>query len=222
MTDNVLVLNQNFEPLNVCSWRRAFVLVALTKAEVIDFSRHPIHTAVATYPRPSVIRLMHQVRRPRSVVKLTRREVFLRDNFMCQYCGQRSRDLTVDHVMPKHRGGRHTWDNLVSACKACNHRKGGHTPEEAHMRLLNVAKRILKRAGFPVIFVQKMGIETNSHQCGTLRFGGDPKESVLDEYCRTHDFSNLFVVDSSFFPSSSAVNPALTIAAQALRVGNYI
>jgi choline dehydrogenase-like flavoprotein len=92
----------------------------------------------------------------------------------------------------------------------------------AHMRLLNVAKRILKRAGFPVIFVQRMGIETNSHQCGTLRFGSDPKESVLDVYCRTHDFPNLFVVDSSFFPSSCAVNPALTIAAQALRVGNYI
>ena len=92
----------------------------------------------------------------------------------------------------------------------------------AHMRLLKVAKRILKRAGFPVIFVQRMGIETNSHQCGTLRFGSDPKKSILDEYCRTHDLSNLFVVDGSFFPSSSAVNPALTIAAQALRVGDYI
>jgi choline dehydrogenase-like flavoprotein len=92
----------------------------------------------------------------------------------------------------------------------------------AHMRLLKAAKRILKRAGFPIIFVQRMGIETNSHQCGTMRFGTDHQTSVLNEYCQTHDLSNLFVVDSSFFPSSSAVNPALTIAAQALRVADYI
>jgi choline dehydrogenase-like flavoprotein len=92
----------------------------------------------------------------------------------------------------------------------------------AHMRLLKAAKRILKRAGFPIIFVQRMGIETNSHQCGTTRFGTDHQTSVLNEYCQTHDLSNLFVVDSSFFPSSSAVNPALTIAAQALRVADYI
>ncbi|HLG72153.1 MAG TPA: HNH endonuclease [Chloroflexota bacterium] len=140
MADTVLVLNQNFEPLNVCSWRRAFVLVSLTKAEVLEFGHHPIHTAAAVFPRPSVIRLMHLVRRPRSTVKLTRREIFLRDNYTCQYCGQRSRDLTVDHIMPKHRGGRHSWDNLVSACKNCNHRKGGRTPDEARMTLLKPAR----------------------------------------------------------------------------------
>src|SRR5581483_2216046 len=140
LAESVLVLNQNFEPLNVCSWRRAFVLVALDKAEVLELARHPIHTAAASYPRPAVIRLMYMVRRPRSVVKLTRREVFIRDNFTCQYCGQRSRELTVDHIMPTHRGGRHSWDNLVSACKSCNHRKGGKTPEEARMLLLRPAK----------------------------------------------------------------------------------
>lgn len=136
----VLVLNQNYEPLNVCSWQRAFVLVALTKAEVLEFGRRPIRTVAAAFPRPSVIRLMHMVRRPRSVVKLTRREIFVRDNYTCQYCGLRSRDLTVDHVMPKHRGGRHAWENLVSACKSCNHRKGGKTPEEARMLLLKPAR----------------------------------------------------------------------------------
>lgn len=136
----VLVLNQNYEPLNVCSWQRAFVLVALTKAEVLEFGRRPIRTVAVAFPRPSVIRLMHMVRRPRSVVKLTRREIFVRDNYTCQYCGQRSRDLTVDHVMPKHRGGRHAWENLVSACKGCNHRKGGKTPEEARMLLLKPAR----------------------------------------------------------------------------------
>jgi 5-methylcytosine-specific restriction endonuclease McrA len=140
MSDAVLVLNQNFEPLNVCTWRRAFVLVSVGKAEVLEFGRHPIRTFVAAYPRPSVIRLQHLVRRPRSVVKLTRREVFIRDNHTCQYCGERVRDLTVDHVIPKHRGGRHCWENLVSACKACNHRKGGKTPEEARMALLKPAR----------------------------------------------------------------------------------
>jgi choline dehydrogenase-like flavoprotein len=92
----------------------------------------------------------------------------------------------------------------------------------AHNRLLQAGTRMLKRAGFPVVLIQRMGIETNSHQCGTLRFGTDPTRSVLDPFCRSHDLSNLFVVDSSFFPSSSAVNPALTIAAQALRVAEHI
>jgi 5-methylcytosine-specific restriction endonuclease McrA len=68
-------------------------------------------------------------------VRLTRREVFIRDRHACQYCGQRTRDLTLDHVIPRHRGGRHAWDNLVSACRSCNHRKGGRTPDEARMHL---------------------------------------------------------------------------------------
>ena len=92
----------------------------------------------------------------------------------------------------------------------------------AHNRLIRAAKRMLKRAGFPILLVQRMGIETNSHQCGTIRFGTDPTRSVLDSFCRSYDLPNLFVVDSSFFPCSSAVNPALTIAAQALRVADHI
>jgi choline dehydrogenase-like flavoprotein len=92
----------------------------------------------------------------------------------------------------------------------------------AHNRLIQAGTRMLKRAGFPVVLIQRMGIETNSHQCGTLKFGIDPTRSVLDPFCRSHDFPNLFVVDGSFFPSSSAVNPALTIAAQALRVADHI
>jgi choline dehydrogenase-like flavoprotein len=92
----------------------------------------------------------------------------------------------------------------------------------AHNRLIRAATRMLKRAGYPIILIQRMGIETNSHQCGTIRFGTDPTKSVLDPFCRSHDVPNLFVVDSSFFPSSAAVNPALTIAAQALRVADHI
>ena len=82
-----------------------------------------------------MIRLVYMIKRPRPRVRLTRREIFMRDHHACQYCGIRTRDLTLDHVVPRHRGGRHTWDNLVSACRSCNHRKGGRTPEEARMPL---------------------------------------------------------------------------------------
>ncbi|MBV8278106.1 MAG: GMC family oxidoreductase, partial [Verrucomicrobia bacterium] len=92
------------------------------------------------------------------------------------------------------------------------------TNPRAHYRLIYAARTMMKRAGYPIVLNQTMGIETNSHQCGTARFGTDPHSSVLDSYCRTHDVENLYIVDSSFFPSSAACNPALTIAAQALRV----
>jgi choline dehydrogenase-like flavoprotein len=91
-----------------------------------------------------------------------------------------------------------------------------------HVRLTTAAIRMLRQAGYLLVFTQRMGIETNSHQCGTARFGEDPANSVLDPFCRAHAVKNLFVVDSSFFPSSAAVNPALTIAAQALRVADHI
>jgi choline dehydrogenase-like flavoprotein len=92
----------------------------------------------------------------------------------------------------------------------------------SHRKLVETATRMMKRAGYPLVFTKPMGIATNSHQCGTLRFGTDPATSVLDPYCRAHEVSNLYVVDASFFPSSAAVNPALTIAAQALRVADHM
>jgi choline dehydrogenase-like flavoprotein len=92
----------------------------------------------------------------------------------------------------------------------------------AHRRLIAEAKRIFHEAGYPLVVTKTMGIETNSHQVGTLRFGDDPANSVLDEWGRAHDVDNLYAVDGSFFPSSSAVNPALTIIAQALRVANRL
>ncbi len=92
----------------------------------------------------------------------------------------------------------------------------------AHGRLIDAARRMLRRAGYPVVVTRRMGIETNSHQCGTLRFGTDPAASVLDPWCRAHDVENLYAVDGSFFPSSAATNPALTIAAQALRVADHL
>ena len=132
----VLVLNQDYEPLNVTNLPRAFRLVFGLKAEVLEYDHQVIHTVREAFHAPSVIRLQHRVKRPRPRVKLTRREVFARDNFTCQYCGRQTGDLTLDHVVPRHRGGAHSWENLVTACKACNHRKGGKTPDEARVRLL--------------------------------------------------------------------------------------
>jgi 5-methylcytosine-specific restriction endonuclease McrA len=131
----VLVLNQNYEPLNVCSVRRAMILVFCNKAEVLEVYRSQVNSASQAYIAPSVIRLVYMIRRPRPRVKLTRREIFIRDEHTCQYCGSRTNDLTIDHVVPRSRGGGHSWDNLVSACRSCNHRKGGKTVQESKMKL---------------------------------------------------------------------------------------
>ncbi len=137
MGQDVLVLNQNYEPLNVCHTHRAVVLLVSGKAEIVADSRGYILTPTAKFPRPSVIRLAHQVRRARPQLKLSRRAVFRRDNFTCQYCGIQSNHLTIDHIIPRSRGGVHTWENVVSACPPCNRHKGGKTLEEAHMVLLH-------------------------------------------------------------------------------------
>ncbi len=132
----VLVLNANFEPVNVCDMRRAVGLLLQEKASLVVNGRGEIKTVRQSFPRPSVIRLQKMVNRPRPQLKLTRREVFRRDNYTCQYCGKKTTNLTIDHVLPRHMGGKHVWKNVVAACPACNHRKGGRLPEEANMRLL--------------------------------------------------------------------------------------
>lgn len=132
----VLVLNANFEPINVCNTRRAIGLMMSGKASLVLNGRGEIKTVSQSYPRPSVIRLEKMVRRPRPRVKLTKREILRRDDYTCQYCGNRMPYLTIDHIIPRRLGGQHVWDNLVAACPACNHRKGGRTVEQAQMRLL--------------------------------------------------------------------------------------
>ncbi len=136
MDSVVLLLNSNYEPLNVCDVRRAFRLLFGEKAEVIEYDHHEIRTAREVFRAPSVIRLQYHIKRPRPRVRLSRREIFARDSHTCQYCGRQTHDLTLDHVVPRHRGGGHSWDNLVAACKPCNHHKGGRVPTEARMRLL--------------------------------------------------------------------------------------
>jgi 5-methylcytosine-specific restriction endonuclease McrA len=136
----VLVLNVDYEPLNVCSTARAMGLIVLGKAEIVQNGRGVIHSARRAFERPSVIRLEYMVHRPHPRVRLNKREIFRRDQYCCQYCGGISAHLTLDHVLPKTRGGTYAWENLVSACPQCNRRKGGRTPQEAGMTLLTTPR----------------------------------------------------------------------------------
>lgn len=135
MHQRVLVLNYDFSPLSVCSVERAFVLVYMNKSEMLHTANgHQLHSVTKQFPMPSVIRLLRYVNVPFRGVQLTRQNIFKRDKFCCQYCGK-NRDLTLDHVVPKARGGKSAWTNLVTACKRCNTVKGNSTPEEAGIHL---------------------------------------------------------------------------------------
>ena len=134
----VLVLNANYEPLNVSSVRRAMGLVLHGKAELVLNGRGVVRTPSDSFPCPSIIRLGCMVQRPRPRVKLTTREVFRRDEHTCQYCGKRTHQLTIDHVMPRRYGGGHSWGNVVAACAPCNRRKGGKVPSKARMHLRRI------------------------------------------------------------------------------------
>lgn len=127
MTQEVLVLNSDYEPLNICNVRRAMSLVFLGKVDVLHSDSKVFHTISASYTSPSVVRLKNHIKRPKPQLKLSRRSIFARDNYTCQYCGYRGNDLTVDHVIPKRMGGPTSWDNLVCCCKKCNTRKSDKT-----------------------------------------------------------------------------------------------
>ena len=135
MNKPVLVLNGNYAPINICSTRRAMCLIIVGKANMVMDGRGVVRTVSRSYPKPSIIRLYHVIKRPRPTVKLSKQEIFRRDQFRCQYCGNDSRELTVDHVLPQHLGGDSTWSNLVTACKTCNHKKGGFTLKQSGLKL---------------------------------------------------------------------------------------
>ena len=140
MNEPVLVLNANFAPINVCSTRRAMGLILTGKASLVMNGRGYIQTISRNIPKPSIIRLGRMVKRPRPRVKLSKHEIFRRDNYTCQYCGKRTGYLTIDHVLPRRLGGIHSWENLVAACAPCNHYKGGRTADQAGMSLLKIPK----------------------------------------------------------------------------------
>ena len=129
-----LVLNATYEPLCVVATRRALVLTLDAKAELVAETGRQFHSARAAYPEPSIVRLLSYVRVPyRNAVALNRRSVFLRDNHRCQYCGATAEN--IDHVVPRSRGGTHSWDNVVAACRPCNARKEDRFLHETPMRL---------------------------------------------------------------------------------------
>jgi 5-methylcytosine-specific restriction endonuclease McrA len=136
----VLVLNLNYVPLNICNVRRAVILVGKGKAELLENHRGQLRTVSSLVDVPSIIRLVYLVKKPFLPRKLSKKEVFLRDKFTCQYCGKKAPDLTLDHVVPRRQQGSHTWENVVAACSRCNMRKAGRTPTEANM-LLNTVPR---------------------------------------------------------------------------------
>lgn len=135
MAKRVLVLNADFTALTICTVPKAFVLVYAKKAELVsENERASLRTVTKSYPMPSVIRLNRYVNIPYKSVVLNRHNIFKRDGGLCAYCGTH-KDLTLDHVLPKSRGGKTNWQNLVTACKSCNAKKGNATPEEAAMPL---------------------------------------------------------------------------------------
>ena len=147
----VLFLDNAMQPLRIESWQRAITDVFLGKCEVIEYSRDKTIKGVSRdWPLPSVVRVLRHFRRDRIRIKFSRLNIYARDRFVCQYDGQRyaTEDLTFDHVMPRSRGGRTTWENIVTCCGGpgmleggCNARKGDRTPEEAGMRLLRKPKK---------------------------------------------------------------------------------
>ena len=147
----VLVLNASFEPINVCTVRRAAVLVLKEKAVMMERAERPLHSERLVLDRPTVIRLVSFVRIPRDAHgrKITRKAVLARDAWTCQYCGSRKPGLTVDHVIPRSRGGKSVWENIVASCATCNRRKGSHLPREIAMH-----PRTKPRAPGPTVFIR--------------------------------------------------------------------
>ncbi|MGH2952867.1 MAG: HNH endonuclease [Solirubrobacterales bacterium] len=147
----VLVLNASHEPINVCTVRRGAVLVLKGRAEVLEEGEGALHSERLELARPCVIRLIRYVRIPRDVHrrKITRKAVLARDAYTCQYCGREASGLTVDHVIPRSRGGESVWENIVASCAPCNRRKGNRLPREVEM---HPAKR--PKPPGPTVFIR--------------------------------------------------------------------
>ena len=136
--DQVLLLNISYEPIKVIDWQKAITMLCLGKVEVIEEYGRKIRSVSFTIKLPSVVRLLNVVKRNKKPVKFSRQNIYARDKYKCQYCGVhfQPEDLTYDHVLPKSRGGRTEWTNIVTCCIDCNRKKGGRTPKEAFMKLM--------------------------------------------------------------------------------------
>jgi len=136
--ERVLLLNQSYEPISVINWKKAITLVTLGKVEVVEeYNNKNIRSKFLILRMPAVVRLLRNFRRPRKRVKFNRQNILARDRWRCQYCGCKfvAKELTYDHVIPKSRGGKTCWENIVTCCMPCNSSKGDRTPQEANMRV---------------------------------------------------------------------------------------
>lgn len=151
-THRTLVLSQGFEPVEIISWQRALTLLFLNKVEVIVEYDRNVKTTSLLIKIPAVVRLLKAFKRYRKPVKFSRVNIYGRDNYTCQFCGvkQSINDLTFDHIVPRSRGGRTEWTNIVTCCGTCNRRKANRTPEEAGMKL---RKRPVQPTAVPTLIV---------------------------------------------------------------------
>ncbi len=136
-TQSTLLLSQSYEPIKVIPWQRAFTLLLLGKVEVLEEYERNVKTVTIVFKMPAVVRLLRAFRRHKKPVKFSRVNIYARDRYRCQYCGDKSpmAVLTYDHVVPRAQGGRTSWTNIVTACYTCNARKGNRTPKQADMKL---------------------------------------------------------------------------------------
>lgn len=138
----VLMLNQNYEPLSVCTVKRAICMQLMGKVDVVEtYDGKRIHSVTHSIPVPSVVRLSWYVNVPYKRILLTRKNIIKRDGHVCQYCGDKKGPMTVDHIVPKRLGGSDTWENMVCACERCNNRKGDRSPDQAGMKLARRPRR---------------------------------------------------------------------------------
>jgi len=145
ITEKTLILNATYEPINIVSWCKAITLLYLGKVEVLEEYDKEVHSVSLSLKVPSVLKLIRHVfiKRRRNLVKFSRLNIFIRDKFTCQYCGGKfkTQELTFDHVIPLNRGGTSDWENIVTACRNCNNKKGGKTPKEADMNIIRSPRR---------------------------------------------------------------------------------
>ena len=137
----VLVLNANYAPMMICTAKRAICMDFLHKVDILANYNQEIHSPTISYKLPSIIKVRNFVRYDNLSVDLNRKNIIIRDENTCQYCGITNTSLTIDHIVPKGRGGMDTWENLVAACKKCNQKKGDKTPEDVGLILKNNPKR---------------------------------------------------------------------------------
>lgn len=138
---SVLVLNTNYAPMDICTAKRAICLYYNEKVDILESYKEDVRSPSITLSLPSIVRLKDYVKHNQMDVILTRRNLLVRDNYECQYCGSKKSPLTMDHVKPKKQGGKDSWENLVAACQNCNRKKGNRTPDEAKMPLKRIPRK---------------------------------------------------------------------------------